>query len=88
MSKTIIDLRAALFETLEGVKAGTIELDKARAINEIGKTLIDSAKVEVDFLKLTEGDASTFIQPEAGVRLESIGTGEWPGQVTRHRLVG
>lgn len=88
MSKTLTDLRAALFETLEGVKAGTVDLDKARTINELGKTLVDTAKVEVDFLRVTEGDASSFIQPEEAPRLEHGANGEWPGNVTRHRLVG
>jgi hypothetical protein len=88
MSKSLNDLRAALFDTLEGVKAGTIDLEKARAINEIGKTLVDTAKVEVDFLRATEGDSSSFIQPEQAPRLEHAAGGEWPGQVTRHRLVG
>lgn len=88
MSKSLNDLRAALFDTLEGVKAGSIDLDKARAINEIGKTLVDTAKVEVDFLRATDGDASSFIQPEQAPRLESVGGTDWPGQVTRHRLQG
>lgn len=88
MSKTLTDLRAALFETLEGVKAGTVDLDRARTINELGKTLIDSAKVEVDFIRATDGDASSFIQPEQAPRLESVGGTDWPGQVTRHRLQG
>ena len=30
MSRTIEDLRATLFATLEGVKDGTVNLDKAR----------------------------------------------------------
>lgn len=61
MSKTIDDLRTALFDTLEQVKAGTMDLDKARAVNELGKTLIDSARVEVDYLRTTGGEASSFI---------------------------
>lgn len=44
----INDLRSALFETLNGIKSGAIDLDKARAINEVSKTIIDTAKVEVD----------------------------------------
>ena len=41
------DLRDHLFETIEGLKDGTITLDTAKAINEVGRTLIASAKVEV-----------------------------------------
>lgn len=91
MSKNISDLRAALFDTLEAVKAGTMDLDKARAINEIGKTLIDSAKVEVEFLRVTEGDGSAFLgsEQEQTPRLtHSNGTSAWPGPVTHHTLQG
>jgi hypothetical protein len=77
-------LRAALFETLRGVRTGTVDLDKARAINEIGKTLIDTAKVEVDYLRVTGGGESTFIATAAGTNNLPNGiTG-----ITRHRLAG
>jgi hypothetical protein len=62
MSKNISDLREALFATLEAVKSGTLDTDKARAVNEIAKTIVDTAKVEVDFLKITGGDESDFIE--------------------------
>ena len=64
--KTITDLRAALFETLQQVKNGTMDLGKARAVNELGKTLIDSAKVEVEYLRATGGGESTFLDTAAG----------------------
>lgn len=76
-------LRAALFETLQQIKSGTIELDKARAVNEIGKTLLDSAKVEVEYLRATGQGSSQFI--------EAASIGELPAgiqSVRRHRLVG
>lgn len=56
-------LRAALFETLRGVRDGSIPLDQARAVNELGKTLVDTAKVEVDYLRATGGGESGFIEP-------------------------
>jgi hypothetical protein len=86
MSKNLSDLRAALFDTLEKVKSGQIELDKARTINEIGKTLIDSAKVEVNYLEVIGGAGeSAFIAPEdqAPEDLPAGITG-----ITRHRLQG
>lgn len=64
--KTITDLRAALFETLQQVKNGTMDLDKARAVNELGKTLIDSAKVEVEYLRAAGGGESAFLDSAAG----------------------
>jgi len=66
MSKSIADLREALFATLQGVKDGTIDVEKARAVNELGKTLVDSAKVEVDYLRATGGGESTFIDTAIG----------------------
>lgn len=88
MSKTITDLRAALFDTLQSVKTGGMDLDKARAINELGKTLIDSAKVEVEFLRVTNGEASEFLQPDADRVKQINGSTAWPGTVTQHRLQG
>lgn len=79
----INDLRGTLFETLKGIKDGTIDLDKARAINEVSKTIIDTAKVEVDYLKVNGGGESAFVEAVANDNLP-------PGIVgiTRHRLVG
>jgi hypothetical protein len=77
-------LRAALFETLQAVKSGAIDIDKARAVNELGKTLIDSAKVEVDYLRVTGGGESAFIDTAVGNSNLPAGiTG-----ITRHRLGG
>lgn len=67
MSKTIEDLRETLFSTLQAVKDGTLDLDKARAVNEIGKTLIDSARVEVDYLRTAGGGESSFIATQANL---------------------
>ncbi len=84
MSKTIEDLRASLFEALEGVKSGTLDLDKARAINDVAKTIVDTAKVEVDYLRATGGGESTFID-------SAIGSDNLPPGITgirQHRLRG
>lgn len=81
-TKTMDDLRTALFATLEGVKNGTVAIDQARAVNEIGKTLIDSAKVEVDYLRVSGGGESSFIPTAIGADNLPPGiTG-----ITRHRL--
>ena len=75
-------LRAALFEALRGVKAGTLELDKARAINELSKTLVDTARVEVAYLEATGNSRSTFL--EAHQDDERLPAGVLG--ITRHRL--
>ena len=56
-------LRAELFNTLRAVKAGTLPLDQARAVNEIAKTLVDTAKVEVAYIAATGSGESGFIEP-------------------------
>lgn len=54
-------LRATLFETMNAVKAGTMDLDRARTVNAIGKTLVESAMVEVEFIEATGVDGTGFI---------------------------
>lgn len=66
MSHDISELRRQLFATLAGVKDGSIDLDKARAVNELGKTLVDTAKVEVDYLRATGGGESSFLDTAIG----------------------
>lgn len=79
----INDLRGTLFETLKGIKDGSIDLEKARAINEVSKTIIDTAKVEVDYLKVNGGGESAFVEAVGNQALP-------PGilSVTRHHMRG
>ena len=81
-NKNIIDLRSVLFAALDGVRNGTMALDQARAVNEISKTIIDTARVEVDFLRAIGGGESQFIAPD-GCDLAALPVG-----ITRHRLQG
>jgi len=79
----INDLRSTLFDTLKGIKDGSIDLEKARAINEVSKTIIDTAKVEVDYLKINGGGESPFV--------EAVGNNNLPPGIvgiTQHRLRG
>lgn len=84
MSKSISDLRETLFATLEAVKDGSLDIDRARQINEVAKTIVDTAKVEVDYLRVTGGGESEFLDG-------AIGTDNLPPGITavhRHRLQG
>ena len=86
MSHTLTDLRKNLFDALQGIKDGTIELDKARAINEVSKTII-----EVDYIRTLGGEGhSTFI-PTADQPTRIPAQSE-PGNgivsITRHVLEG
>jgi hypothetical protein len=86
--KTIDDLRDHLFATLEAVKTGGFDLDRARAINELGKTIIDSAKVEVDYLRVTNGGESEFLASTVGAGNLPPGLPNGIAGVVRHRLKG
>jgi hypothetical protein len=101
MSKSIEDLRAALFATLNAVKDGTLDVDRARVINEVGRTLCDTARVEVAYYNATGRGQSGFLEaekPHQGPRL--VGEAEKPqqgsrpaeqnpfGGITRHLLRG
>jgi hypothetical protein len=65
MSKTLDDLRDRLFAAIDGVKSGNIPVDKARAINDLGQTIINTAKVEVDYLRVSAQKQSRFLAPGA-----------------------
>lgn len=66
-TQTIADLRRALFQTLDGLtnKASPMDIDRARAVAEVAQTIINSAKVEVDHLRVIGGKGSGFIPSEA-----------------------
>lgn len=66
MSHDIKTLRKHLFETLEDLRNPDkpMDLDRAMAVRDIGQTIINSAKVEVDFIRATGQGGSGFI-PEA-----------------------
>lgn len=60
MSNNITELRTHLFDTLRGLKDGSMKLETAQAINDTAQTIINMAKVEVDHIKVV-GGCSDFI---------------------------
>lgn len=80
-TRNIGDLREALFDVIAGVRAGTVDVDTARTINELSQTIVASAKVEVEFIKTTGSTESTFIAPPANPALPLGITG-----TTVHRI--
>jgi len=62
----IDDLRNHLFETLEALKDDEkpMDLDRARTVAEVAKVIVESAKVEVNFLKVTGAARSTGFLPD------------------------
>jgi hypothetical protein len=55
MKNTMGDLRNHLFETLEALKDTDkpMEIDRALAVAEVADKIIETAKVEVAFIKVT-----------------------------------
>jgi hypothetical protein len=68
MSNDITALRAHLFGALEALrdKQNPMEVDRARAISDLAQTVINTAKVELDFLKHTGAEKSHFVPPADG----------------------
>lgn len=65
----IEDLRNHLFETIEMVKDGDMELEKAKVIADLAQVLVNSAKIEVDYIKAVDGMKGTgFIQLDNGIK--------------------
>jgi len=62
----IEDLRNHLFETLEALKDtdNPMPIDRARAVADVARVIVESAKVEVDFLRVTGGTKSTDFLPD------------------------
>lgn len=63
MSREINDLREHLFAALDGLrdKDNPMDIERAKAIAEVSKVIVDSAKVECDHMRITGGPGSGFI---------------------------
>lgn len=66
MKNKIEDLRNHLFATLEALqdKEAPMELERAKTIAGVAQTIINSAKVEVDFIKQVGGKVITGFIPD------------------------
>lgn len=87
------DLRSHLMETLASLRDRTspMEPDRARAVAQVASVLVDTAKVEIDYLKVTGADSSNFLEsPATQPRLHAdtpSAHNPFPN-VIRHRLQG
>lgn len=59
-------MRNTLFQTMDKLLKNEIEIPRAQAIVSVAQTIINSAKVEVDMMKLIDPDGrkSQFLLPE------------------------
>ena len=64
--QTINDLRAHLFDTLKALndKQKPLDIERAKVVADVGQVIINSAKVEVDFMRVAGGKGSGFIVGE------------------------
>lgn len=73
----INDLRDHLMQTLSALRdrGNPMEPDRARAIAQVASVLVDTAKVEVDFAKVTGQDGSSFLSqpPATGLPAQVVG---------------
>lgn len=71
MSKhTIDDLRAMMFDTLQALKdkENPMEIDRAMAMKEVAQVIVNSAKVEVEHMRISGGHGSGFIPVQSADR--------------------
>lgn len=69
MKNKIEDLRNHLFLSLEKLQDATneelpIEVDRSLMIIEVSKQIIDTARVENEFIQITQKDENSFIPPQ------------------------
>lgn len=81
MKNKMQDLRNHLFATLEALQdpEKPMDIDRARAVSDVAKVLIDSARVEVDFLKVTGAASGSGFIDATGINGKAIAQ-----QVTRN----
>lgn len=89
----INELREHLFATLRGLrdKENPMEIDRARAVSQVAATLVDSARVEVEMLRVTGEQVGTgFIPLPDSPSKPEIPAGFPPGitSVRQHRIKG
>jgi hypothetical protein len=60
--QNIKELRSFLGETMKQLREGSLDIEKARTISDLGQVIVNSAKVEVDYIKAAKvQDATDFI---------------------------
>ena len=99
-TETITELRGHLFSALRGLTdtKSPMDIDRARAVSDVAQTIINSAKVEIEHMKVAGGEGSGFIPSERPTIPAPRGTvdqgpsiskiiEQWPGvTVRRHEL--
>ncbi|CAM8627556.1 hypothetical protein MCEMSHM24_02730 [Comamonadaceae bacterium] len=95
-SPHINEVRSALLETLRDLRSkdNPMDIKRALAVAQVAGVLVESAKVENEYLKLTGQDQSKFLEIPPDPAVAHLGTTVKPGDrngitsITRHRLGG
>lgn len=89
----IAQLRQHLMDTLADLrnKEAPMEPDRARAMAQVASVLVDTAKVEIEYIKATGQDRSEFLElpADAAVSYLTTQTAALPNgisSITRHRI--
>lgn len=78
--KNINDLRTAMFDTIEQLKKGKIDIETAKAVASVGQVVIESAKLEVEYIRAIGVGSSEFLTAEGVPQIERCNSG---GTVTK-----
>ncbi len=81
---SIAGLRARLFAAIDGVRDGSLDVERAEVIGELAQVVVNTARVEVDYVRANGGGESEFI--EAVGQQQKLPQGITA--ITRHRLAG
>lgn len=88
-NNNIETLREHLFATLAALsdKDKPMEIERAKAISEVAQTIINSAKVEVEYAKATGAAGSNFLEM-AAVKVPDGMLPKGITGITTHRIRG
>jgi len=64
MNNDILELRSHLFNTLTALqdKENPMDIDRAKAICQVGDVIVDTAKTEIDFMRVNGSIETHFFQ--------------------------
>ena len=92
MNPNIHELREHLMGTLASLRdrENPMEPDRAKAVAQVASVLVDTARVEVDYIKATDRQESSFLSgPRLAIESNDNPTAHNPfPSRTVHRLVG
>lgn len=91
-TNSIDDLRAKLFGVLDALTDPNkaVDIERTKAVVSIAEQIIDSAKVQVDYLRVTGEGTAPFLEQRKTPQLPSLpngGSADPMGQMA-HQLTG